>query len=204
MMEYFRRYLVFIRKQDNKTNLRPAFAGRLLIISIISIIIGVLLDIFMPFNFFLNMIRGIIANVAGWSVASYVYLMAVRVRRHKIKLDKYYQPLRKRFSYTQRINISIMMGVFISIFILLSGNPSPIYTLKAAIFILIIILLVIFSRRDRSEFLKNIYNIPDVRDLEFMSNKRLKKASKKNKDDLNKSKKIENKFKRIKNKQIDK
>ncbi|HHT97923.1 MAG TPA: hypothetical protein GXZ90_08540 [Clostridiales bacterium] len=203
MMEYFRRYLIFIRKQDNKTNLRPAFAGRLLIISIISIIIGVLLDIFMPFNFFLNMIRGIIANIAGWSFASYAYLMAVRVRRYKVKLDKYYQPLRKRFSYTQRINISIMIGVFISILILSSGNPSPIYTLKAAIFILIIILLITFSRKDRSEFLKNIYDIPDVRDLEFMSN-RLKKINKKNKDDLNKSKRIEDKFKKAKNKEIDK
>lgn len=173
-MEYFRKYLIMIRREDNKVDLKPALSIRLLIVSMFGVVIGVLLDVLLPFNFFTNMIRGLIANIVGLSSASYLFLMATKIRKERIKKDQYYKPIRKRFSYRQRVNFSIMIGGITSLFVLLSGKPSAIYTLKAAISIQVVLTLIAFSRRDRSEFLKNIYEIPDIRDLEFMSKNNMK------------------------------
>lgn len=177
MMEYFRKYLIFIRKKNNTLKIKPNLANTLLIGSIIGVAAGVLLDVFLPFQFFLNMVRGIIANVVGVALFSYLYLLITKTRNERIKKDKYYKPIRKRFSYRQRVNISIVIGAAIALFILLSGKTTPIYTLKSIIAITAALLLVAFSRRDRDEFIKSIYDIPDVRDLEFMSKKKEEKKS---------------------------
>lgn len=180
MMEYLRKFLIFLRKQDNQDNLKPAFIVRLLIITIIGVFVGVLIDTFAPFNFFLNMIRGIVANVVGFSSASYLYLMSLRFKRNKLIEDRYYQPIRKRFSYRQRVNISIVIGTVVAIFTLLGTKQNLAYTFRASLTVMFTIILLAFARRGRNEFLKDIYEIPDTRDLEFLSKKRKKKEDKEN------------------------
>lgn len=173
-MEYFRKYLIFIRRQDN-TEMKPLFIIRMLILVVLGIIGGILMDKFLPFNFFYDMIRGIFAVMTGISSASYVLVISSRLRRNKYIQDRHYLPLRKRFSFRQRTNFSIIIGTFIFMFILLSNKANLAFTLKTSISILLSILLIAFARKDRNEFLKNIYNIPDIRDLEFSKNKKNKK-----------------------------
>lgn len=168
MMEYLRMFLIFLRKQDNKSDLKIPFFYTLMIACTASIIAGVILDLLIPFNFFTNMLRGSIAVIAGFSMASFVYLIWIKYKRRKISEDRHYQPIRKRFSFRQRVNISIVLGSIIGLYILLTSQPSPTYTLKASVLIMVVILLLTFSRRGRDEFLKDIYNMPDIRDLEFM------------------------------------
>lgn len=186
MMEYLRKFLIFLRKQDNQDNLKPAFIVRLLIITVVGIIVGILIDTFLPFNFFLNMIRGVIANTVGFASSSYLYLISLRFKRNKLIEDKYYQSIRKRFSYRQRVNISIVIGTIVAIFTLLGTKHNPAYTFRASLTIMSAIVLLMFTRRGRNEFLKDIYEIPDTRDLEFLSKKNKKKEDNENK--INKGK----------------
>jgi len=180
MMEYLRMFLIFLRKQDNKSDLKVPFIYTLMIICTVSIVAGVIFDLFIPFNFFTNMLRGSIAVIAGFSMASSVYLLWVKYKRRKTSEDRHYQPIRKRFSFRQRVNISIVLGTIIGLYVLLTSKPSPTYSLKASVLIMTIILLLCFSRRGRDEFLKDIYNIPDIRDLEFMKKSNEFKQSHKN------------------------
>lgn len=179
MMENIRKYLIYLRKQENKDNMKPAFAVRLVIIVLIGIIVGVLVDIFLPFMFFTNALRGIISLATGVSAASFVYLMEIKYKDKKMNEDRFYLPIRKRFSYRQRFNISVILGFIIVIFVLFVIKENFAYTLQSSIAIMLIFILIIFTRRYRDEFLKDIYEIPDTRDLEFMNKKKNVKPPKK-------------------------
>lgn len=169
-MEYFRKYLIYIRKLDN-TEMKPRFIILMLIVSAISLLLGLIADMFLPINFGYNMIRAVIATVAGIASASYYLVVLDRVNRDKHLVNNNYIPFKKRLSYKQRSNISIIIGTFIALFILLSSKASLAFTFKTAFAIFTGIALTAFARKDRSEFLKDVYEIPDLRDLEFMSKK---------------------------------
>lgn len=180
MMEYFRQFLVFLRKKDNE-ELSPNFITRLAITACLSILAGILIDILIPFNFLLNGIRGFIANLTGFSAYSITYLISLRYKRKKKAEDRYYEPVRKRFSYRQRLNISLIVGTISAWFALMSNKENFSFTLTSAFLIYILLVLIAFSRRNRNEFIKSIYELPDTRDLEFMTIKKGKKKSKEDK-----------------------
>lgn len=170
MMEYFRKFLIFLRRKDN-TEMTPAFIVRLGITGVLSIAIGVVMDSFLPFNFVLNGLRGFVANLTGFSLYSLAYLISIRYSKNKLKDDRYYLTVRKRFSYRQRMNISIVLGTISGLFVFLTTRENFAFTLTSSFLIFTALVLIAFSRRNRDEFLKDIYEIPDVRDLEFMSKK---------------------------------
>lgn len=169
MIEYLRKFLIFIRKQGNREDLKPSFEYRLLLGAAIGFVLGVLLDTLLPFNFFFNMLRGVVANLVGFAIFSAIYIKISDMRRKKVNKDQYYKPIRNRLSYRQRVNFSIVIGAIVLVFIGLSTKQSPTYTFKASIAIIAIIGLLAFARPDRNEFIKDIYEIPDVRDLKFKS-----------------------------------
>lgn len=173
-MEYFRKYLILIRKYDN-TEMKPLFIIRMLILTTLGITGGILMDKLFPFNFIFNMIRGIFAVMTGVSSASYALIISSRFRKNKYIQNRNYTPLRKKFSFRQRTNFSIIIGAFVFLFILLSNKSNLVFTLKTSISIFLMIILIAFARKDRNEFLKNIYEIPDIRDLEFSKRKNDKK-----------------------------
>ena len=180
-MEYFRKYLILIRKLDN-TEMKPLFIIRMIILTLLGVMGGILMDKFLPFNFIFNMIRGIFAILTGVSSASYILIVSSRLRKNKYMQDRHYVSLRKKFSFRQRTNFAIIIGSFVFLFILLSNKANLVFTFKTSISITIGILLIAFARKDRNEFLKDIYDIPDIRDLEFSKIKKERiKKSKKNK-----------------------
>lgn len=166
-MEYFRKFLIELRKLENKENQKTKFQTKLIIGAIIGSIIGVVIDVVLPFTFFINTIRGVIAFATALLLYSALYLYSIKIKEVRMKRDKYYVQIRKRFSFNQRLNISILIGTVVVVITILSGQPSAIYTFKAMLSIVIFTTLVAFSRRDRNEFLKSIYEIPDIRDLRF-------------------------------------
>lgn len=167
MMEYFRRFLLFLRQKENTDKSKISFLQKLILAAFIGVAIGVLLDNFLPFNFIVNMIRGIVANLTAITLFGSLYLLNHKGNIKKTKADSSYRPLRKMLSYNQRLNLSILIGVMNIAFLLMSGNPSPVYTFKAILVIVVTLCLIAFARRGRDEFLKSIYEIPDIRDLEF-------------------------------------
>lgn len=192
-MEYFRRYLIYIRKLDN-TKMKPIFIIRMILIAILGLIGGILADKFMPFNFMYNMIRAIITIITGISSASYALVVSDRLKLNKYRTENNYKPFRKRFSYRQRANISIVLGSIIALFILLSTRNNLVFTLKSSFSLFLVIILIAFARKDRSEFLKDVYDIPDIRDLEFMT-----KNSRKAKENVSKDNKVKKDSKNNKN-----
>jgi len=182
MMEYFRGFLILIRRKENTNEKKLSFKGQLLLVFLLSFLIGSLVDFFLPFNFILNLIRGIISLTQGLSLFSYMYLLWKAYRNQKEKEDTTYLSVRKRFTFRQRKNISILIGVSSLILIIINTNPNPLYTIKSSLVIVIWLILLAFSRRERSEFIKDVYDIPDPRDLEFMNReKKIKKKKKKKK-----------------------
>lgn len=180
MMEYFRAFLITLRKKENE-NSKVLFSTKLLIAGVIGVITGVILDILLPFNFILNMLRGVVANVSGVAMFSYGYILADKIGRNRLAKNRYYKTFRKRLSYRQRINVSIFLGAITAFFVLLSSKYTAAFTLKSSVAIFVALSLVTFSRKDRNEFLKNIYNIPDLKDVEFITRKAKKKDKKKDK-----------------------
>lgn len=166
IMEYLRRYLIFLRRKENEDNLLMRISTVMLIASLVGILIGILMDWLIPHSYFPNMIRGVIAVVSGFTLFSYSYLAAVKFSSRRLDKDRYYKTMRERFSHRQRVNFSIAIGVLIVSFIMLSKGYGLTFTLKSIIAIYLTFVLVSFSRRNRNEFIKDIYEIPDIRDLE--------------------------------------
>lgn len=177
-MEYFRRYLIFLRRKENEDNLLMRMSTTMLIASLVGIFIGVIFDWLIPHSYFPNMIRGVIAVVSGFTLFSYSYLMAVKWSDKRIAKDRYYKPTRERFSHRQRVNFSIAVGVLIVLFIMLSKSYGLTFTLKSIVAVYLAFVLTAFSRRNRNEFIKDIYEIPDIRDLETAKRRKEAKSEK--------------------------
>ncbi|GEM_PF-5187994 len=178
MMKYFRMFLIELRKRENEERKIP-LSVILASSGVISLIIGFLLDKFIPFNFLTNIVRGIFANIAGATLFSFSYLMSIKFSRQRLLKDRYYKTFRKRLSHRQRTNLSIFLGILIAFFILLGGKYSLVFTFKSAFAIFAALVLIAFTRRNRDEFIKNVYNVPDLRDLETMQERHKKKEKKK-------------------------
>lgn len=181
-MEYFRAFLIELRRRENeKKETQLLFSTKLLIIGIVGIIAGITLDLLLPFNFIFNMFRGVIANITGVATFSYSYILANKIGRDRLSKNQYYKTFRKRLSYRQRVNVSIFLGAITALFVLLSSQYAIVFTFKSSVAIFVALSLITFSRRDRNEFLKNIYDIPDLKDIEFLKKKSDKREKKKDK-----------------------
>lgn len=178
-MPYFRRYLIALRRANNDGlfwNL-PMFLGGL---SVLAILLSILIDFLLPFNYFTNALKGFVAVGLGIMLFSSLYLFSSMSTEAKIENDRYYNPIRDRFSNKQRVNISIVI-ITIGGFVLLVSDPkSPIFTLKSGLFITLTLVMIAFARKQREEFLKDIYEIPDYRDMK--PKKKIKKEEEEEED----------------------
>lgn len=191
-MSYFRKYLITIRRFDNEGlfwNLQVV----LFMLSVIGISFGFLLDLVFTPGFFMNMIKGIISILSGFTLFSALHLFTSKRTDVKMDNDVHYNPIRARLSYKQRLNFSIAVGTVGVLLVLLGNVSSPTYTLKSILLIALILSLVAFTRRRREEFIKDIHEIHDVRDLSSEARKlKIEKRAK--------EKEMEEKIKRVKRK----
>ena len=169
MMEYFRRAKKKKKRRDNKDPESNKFRITLGVIAIISLAVGILMDTLLPFNFILNGIRGFFAMSTALSSYALAYLISVDYSTKKRSEDRYYLMVRKRFSHRQRVNISIVTGAFVTLFVAFATRENFTFTMLSSFLIFTAVTLIAFVRRNRSEFIKDIYEIPDVRDVEFMT-----------------------------------
>lgn len=176
MEEYFRLFLIEIRKQYN-TAKRP-LVKMILTFTLLSGI-GILIDTYLPFMFLTNMVRGILATTLGIILFSIAYTQYIIFKNNKLQEDRYYKSIRERFSYKQRINISIVLGAATFLLTILTNSNNSGYTLKGSVSIFILLTVLTFLRMKRSEFHKDVYEVDDIRDIEFIVNKNKKPEDKK-------------------------
>lgn len=192
-MEYFRRFLIALRREENDNNYKFKVSTMALMVSLFGIFAGILLDVLLPFSYFPNMLRGVIAVITGVALFIISYLKATDFSNKKMQKDRYYRKVRERLSFRQRVNFSIAIGILLALFIMLSSNEGVMFTFKSILVIFLTIVLVAFCRRSRSEFIKGIYEIPDIRDLEAEKEQNKKKAERRSKEQKKKSGRRSNK-----------
>lgn len=135
------------------------------VILLISIITGVIIDILLPFNVYINTIRGVIALISGLSAFVFAYNLSVARMRLMLKRSPDYKMIRKRFTRRERINMSAIGGILLFTLVILGAKPSPVYTLISSFVITSSLVILSFSRTYREEYTKISGGMPDVRDL---------------------------------------
>lgn len=164
-MTTLRKFLIYLRKLYSED-----FNGWVLKLSgalFVSAIAGILVDKFLPFNVIFNTIRAGVTIIIALSLFSLMYILSIRQSITSSAKRADYLPIRKQFSYRQRVNITVLVSAATIAFALFINKASTLYTLLSGVSMAIIIMMLAFVRTYRNEFIKSSYGIPDIRDLEF-------------------------------------
>ncbi len=158
MMDEFRKFLIFIKRNFNEN--KKKFNFQLLSIILSSSIISLIVDIMLDPNNITNTIRAILVIIEGTSLFSFLYVNGDRIFREG------FENFRKEYSYTQRINIAIIVIVISSVlFTLFIGNTSLLYTNLASILFATLLLMITFIRPTKEEYIIRSYGLRDRRDI---------------------------------------
>ena len=185
MTEDFRKFLIFVKKKFNEDNKK--FNFQLLLIILGCLLISLTIDIIFKPNMIINTIRAILVILEGTSLFSFLYVNGTS------NFAEGFESFRKDYSYTQRINISIIiMVVFSVLFTLFIKNTSPLYTNLASILFAIFLLIITFIRPTKEEYVLRSYGLKDRRDIahdrEVEEREKQFKEFKKNKEEKNNKK----------------
>ena len=158
MMDEFRKFLIFIKRKFHEN--KNKFNFQLLSIILSSLIISLIVDIMLDSNNITYTIRAILVIIEGSSLFSFLYVNGDKIFREG------FEEFRKDYSYTQRINISIIVMVVSSVlFTLFIGNKSPLYTNLASILFTTLLLMITFIRPTKEEYIIRSYGLKDRRDI---------------------------------------
>ena len=157
-MNNFRKFLIFLRQQKN-TNLKM-FTLSIIGILIAFIGIGILTDIYLPWNYFINTVRCIFLLVIGLAMFSIIYVYLPENKDYKIL------KLREMLSFKQRLNLSLLIWFIVIVLDLIVVKPGNLtYTMSGSIVCAISLGLITFIRPTYDETKKFENNLIDERDL---------------------------------------
>lgn len=157
-MNNFRKFLIFLRQQKN-TNLKM-FTLAILGVLAAFIAIGVLTDIYLPWNYFINTVRCIFLLVIGLAMFSLVYVYMPENKDYKIL------KLREALSFKQRLNLSLLIWFIVIVLdLILVKSGSPTYTVSGSVVCAISLGLITFIRPTYDETQKFENNVTDERDI---------------------------------------
>lgn len=163
-MLIFRKFLVRIKREYN-TNAKKLYAISLLA-SIVGILIGTVLDLYVPFNSVGNIFRTLTLLPTMTAMFIFGYAVSLYLHNKKINEDPNWVPYRSRLSPTWRRRFALIVGALILLGIY-ANEQSIGYTPLSSVFAAIIIALVAFIRTTREEAQREELNIPDSRDLRY-------------------------------------
>ena len=168
MMIYIRKLLTEIRKRNAHLTKRNRVLSVIAWVAVC--ICSVLVDLFLPFNYFTNILRAALALAIGFYLFAMVYLIIIRRNEKKRSesdelLDE--ESFRDRFSYSQRVNISVILwGVFI-LLALMGAKPNPTFTIFSGLLIFYSLGILSFVRSTRDETQNASIGFRDPRDVVF-------------------------------------
>ena len=158
-----RKLLIWLRKNlyknTNKTYL-VAF-----VVLTLSAGAGILMDYFLPFNVWYNILRVFSAVPTSLALFTVFYGASLNLGDKRMK-DEDWVPLRERFSYSWRVRISLIIGAFL-VLIAYGTQKTLVYTLISAFVLTTIVSLLVFSRKTRIEQIQEEYGLPDSRDRAY-------------------------------------
>lgn len=161
---FFRKALVRIRREYN-TNPRNLFLYSLIAVLIFSGL-GVVADIFLPFEMWGNLVRSLI--LIPTSAAMFILSYAVSLFLHygRTRGNPEWIPYRSRFSPSWRRRIALVIAAFLAV--AMYANDFRVgYTAISAVIVTIAIALFAFIRTTKEEANREELGLPDSRDTRY-------------------------------------
>ena len=158
-MQKFFKYLSFLKKKLNTTN-KVLFFMSFVTLSLIGFFLGLIVDIYLPWNYFINTVRCIFLLVIGLAMFSIIYVYLPENKDYKIL------KLREMLSFKQRLNLSLLIWFIVIVLDLILVKPGNLtYTMSGSIVCAISLGLITFIRPTYDETKKFENNLIDERDL---------------------------------------
>lgn len=163
-MLFFRKFLVRIKREYN-TNSKRLFLYSILS-SLLFVGIGLLVDAFVPFNSWGNLIRTLILIPTSLSLFILGYGISLYQHYKKIDTDPYWVPFRARLSPTWRRRAALIVAAVLLVGIYANSQTIG-YTPVSSLFASIGIAMVAFIRTTKEESRREEFDIPDERDVRY-------------------------------------
>lgn len=174
-MDYFRKFLTFLRKGTNTKGMSYFYLwGSIALVATAS---SVFVDLFVPFGAWWNLIRTVILVPLSVSIFAVGYGISLILHRMRSK-DSSWRPYRTRFSPLWRMRISAILGA-LGLVLVYASNESPVFTLFSSVLLALGLALVAFMRRTSQELKREKLGIPDSRDVSYDSEVRKLQESRK-------------------------
>lgn len=171
-MQKFFKYLSFLKKKLNTTN-KVLFFMSFVTLSLIGFFLGLVVDIYLPWNFVFNTVRCLVVLYVSTVLFSFTFSIVTEIKQRYNTKFKY--EWLKDLSFKQRTNLSIIIaGICIILFVLTIKVNSVYYTFVAGILFSIFIWLVYFMRPTADEIEAMYAGEEDMRDIEYKKNRKKK------------------------------
>jgi len=164
-MDYFRKFLTFLRKGTNTQGRKYFYLWAS--VALVSVAASVLVDIFVPFGAWWNLIRTVILVPLSVSLFAVGYGISLILHRMR-STDPSWQPYRTRFSPLWRMRISAIVAA-LGLVLVYASSESPVFTLFSSFLLAIGLALLAFMRRTSQELKREKLGIPDARDVSYDS-----------------------------------
>lgn len=175
-MDYFRKFLTFLRKGQNTKGMGYFYLWGAVLLG--SALAAVLVDLLVPFGAWWNLIRTVILVPLSVSIFAVGYGISLILHRARIK-DPSWRPYRTRFSPLWRMRISAIVGA-LGLVLIYASNESPVFTIFSSGILAVGFALFAFMRRTSQELKREKLGIPDARDVSYDSEvRRLQESRKK-------------------------
>lgn len=167
-MELLRKFLVFLRKEykDNPKNILIRMGA----MTIVAAIACVLVDSFLPFNGYWNILRSALVGLLAVPMFAFGYLVSLYLHFEKVSEGDGWVPFRARLSSTWRLRV---FAVFCAILFVMALNltQNAVYTFSSGALAAALLAGIAFIRLSSSEAARESLGIPDARDILNSSHK---------------------------------
>lgn len=175
-MEYFRKFLTFLRKGFNTRGKKYFYLwGSILVAALAA---SILVDLFVPFGAWWNLIRTAVLVPLSLSIFAIGYAIGLTLHRMR-STDPEWKPYRTRFSPLWRIRIAAIVAA-VGLVLVYAAGESPVFTLFSSVLLAIGLALLAFVRRTSTELKREKLGIPDARDVSYDSEVRRLQEARKN------------------------
>lgn len=163
-MLVFRKFLIRIKREQSQNPKKLYIIS--VLASLLGVLIGTLLDLFIPFNSWGNVLRTLTLIPTSASMFIFGYAVSLHLHNKKVEQDSSWMPYRARLSPTWRRRAALVVAAFILLGIY-ANEQSLGYTPVSCLFAAIAVALVAFIRTTRDEAKREELEIPDARDIRY-------------------------------------
>jgi hypothetical protein len=139
-----------------------------IILSVVLVIVDVVLDLFLPDQWYANYVRSVAAILTAIPMFSFGYVIVLRQHDGQvakaIEAGEEYLELRLRYSSRRRFQHSVIAGSVLALLAIVTSY-TKIYTATASVILAAVFGLILYCRLTEDEKVLRKYDVPDPRDV---------------------------------------